>query len=120
MDEAARCDRVALLQEGRVLEVNSPAALAEGYPLPLLAVRGENRLTLLRMLRTFPHAASVWPFGEELHYSDRRPGHAPTAIIAELSSWLAERGHRGVRITPAVATVEDVFMQLAAPAGQAA
>lgn len=115
MDEAARCDRVALMQGGRLLDVNTPAALAHGYPLPLLSVRGGSRLAVLRALRTFPHAESVWPFGEELHYTDRRAGHTPAQIVSELTTWLAARDHRDLAIRPIAATVEDVFMQLASP-----
>jgi ABC-type multidrug transport system ATPase subunit len=114
MDEAARCDRVALMQGGRILQVDTPAKLASGYPLPLLAIRGGARLALLRTLRAFEHAASVWPFGEVLHYTDRRVGGDPDVIMAELHAWLATRGLNELAMTPIVASVEDVFMRLAA------
>ncbi|HMS03081.1 MAG TPA: ABC transporter ATP-binding protein, partial [Gemmatimonadaceae bacterium] len=66
MDEATRCDRVALMQSGRVLALDTPPALAAAYAHPLFAVRGPDRLALLAVLRALPHAASVWPFGESL------------------------------------------------------
>ncbi len=120
MDEAARCDRVALMQNGRLLRIDTPHGLAAGYPLPLLAVSGAERLALLSVLRAFPHAASVWPFGDVLHYSDRRTDIAPSALVVELGALLAERGLHDVRLSPITATVEDVFMQLAGDERQAA
>ncbi len=121
MDEAARCDRVALMQGGRVLRVDTPAALAQSYPLPLFALRsGGERLHLLRTLREFPHAASVWPFGEDLHYTDRRAGLSPSVVLSEASAWLAQHGFSDVQMRPIVASVEDVFMQLATAVPQAA
>ena len=73
MDEAIRCDRVALIQNGRILDVDRPAAISERYPLPLFAVSGSDRYRMLGALRAFPEAHSVFPFGESLHYTDRRP-----------------------------------------------
>nr|MBA3258567.1 ABC transporter ATP-binding protein [Gemmatimonadales bacterium] len=64
MDEAIRCDRVSLMQDGRFLVTDRPAEIGRRYPRPLLAVRGSNILGLLGALRGFPHAAAVWPFGE--------------------------------------------------------
>ena len=73
MDEAIRCDRVSLMQAGRLLVTDRPEEIGRSYPRPLLAVRGADVLGLLGALRRFPHAASVWPFGEALHYTDARP-----------------------------------------------
>ena len=113
MDEAGRCDRVALMQSGRVLALGTPAALASGYPHPLLAVRGSDRLRMLATLRALPHAVSVWPFGDRLHYTDARAGTELAAIRAEVESALREAGVRDATVVPMAASVEDVFLQLA-------
>ena len=52
MDEAVRCDRVALLQAGRILDIDAPDAIGARYPLPLLSVRAAERYRLLRALRS--------------------------------------------------------------------
>ncbi|HEX2189548.1 MAG TPA: ABC transporter ATP-binding protein [Longimicrobiaceae bacterium] len=120
MDEADRCDRVALIQRGRVLEVAAPGEVGDRYPLPLLAVRGGDRYRLLRALRELPHARSVQPFGEELHYTDARAGRDPRAIAAELRAVLEARGFGGVEASPIRAGIEDAFMALmGAPDGEA-
>ena len=113
MDEADRCDRVALMQGGRVLALDTPQAMAASYPHALFAVRGTDRLRLLATLRGMPHVASVWPFGETLHYADRRAAVAPTTVRAELEASLRSAGLGDASVTPIAAGVEDVFLQLA-------
>ena len=110
MDEAIRCDRVSLMQDGRFLVTDRPAEIGRGYPRPLLAVRGANILGLLGALRGFPHAAAVWPFGEALHYTDARRD-APAELIArELAQHVEAAGLSGVSMAPIAASIEDAFM----------
>jgi ABC-2 type transport system ATP-binding protein len=103
MDEASLCDRVSLIQGGKLL-------ITERYPRPLFAVRGGNILGLLGALRRFPYAAAVWPFGEALHYTDSRTGLAMDAIAAELDGYITGSGLSGVSIQPIQAGIEDSFM----------
>ena len=110
MDEAIRCDRVSLMQGGRLLVTDRPAAIGQGYPRPLFAVRGPNILGLLGALRKFPHAAAVWPFGEALHYTDARPDASPDAIKRELTEHLRSAGLTDVSIESIAASIEDAFM----------
>ncbi len=114
MDEALRCDRVALIQGGRILEIDPPLDIGRRYALPLLAVRGARRYELLLTLRHFPHAQSVYPFGEDMHYTDRRAGQRPDAIAAELLEYLAANGHPQSEARPIAAGIEDSFMALMA------
>lgn len=108
MDEAVRCDRVALLQKGRILLTDTPSAIEAGYPRPLFAVRGADRLALLATLRAFPHAAAVWPFGETLHYTDARTH--PVGVAGELADFAREAGSGEIEVTPIRAGIEDAFM----------
>jgi ABC-type multidrug transport system ATPase subunit len=110
MDEAIRCDRVSLMQAGRLLVTDRPDAIGRAYPRPIFAVRGPDVLGLLGALRGFPHAAAVWPFGESLHYTDRRTGVAGEAIAAELAEHVRRAGLTEVSIAPIAAGIEDAFM----------
>lgn len=112
MDEADRCDRVALMQNGRLLAVDSPNAIVEDYPLPLLAVRGPRRYQALLALRKSSAAHSVFPFGDSVHYTDARGGMDPTAIADELRAYLAELGFNDLEIETIPAGIEDSFMHL--------
>ncbi len=110
MDEAVRCDRVSLMQGGRLLATDRPSEIGRRYPRPLFGVRGPDVLGLLGALRGFPHAAAVWPFGESLHYTDARTD-APAGLIAgELRAHLEAGGLRGVTLEPIPAGIEDAFM----------
>lgn len=112
MDEALRCDRVALIQGGRILEIDAPAAISDRYPLPLFAVRAPARYRLLQVLRQFEHAQAVYPFGDELHYADRRSGASAATIAVDLRAHLANHGHPDAIVEPIRAQIEDSFMAL--------
>jgi ABC-2 type transport system ATP-binding protein len=112
MDEATRCDQVALIQQGRILAVDPPAKIAARYPHPLIAVHANERHKLIQSLREYPHAKSVYPFGDEIHYSDARTGVASDGVAEELRTYLADKGFTDVRVTPIAAGVEDAFMEL--------
>jgi ABC-type multidrug transport system ATPase subunit len=117
MDEASRCDRVALVQRGQILRIDRPFAVSAAFPRPLLAVTGtgrvgvtaERRLALIKALREHPHAVSVWPFGRSLHVTDDRAGADPAALATELTMWLKARDLEA-DVTPTAATIEDAFM----------
>ncbi|MDQ6828803.1 MAG: ABC transporter ATP-binding protein [Gemmatimonadota bacterium] len=112
MDEATRCDRVALIQQGRILAIDTPAAIAARYPHPLFSVRSTDRHKLITALREYPHAASVYPFGDELHYTDSRDAMPPDQIAAELRAHLAAHGFADARVATIAAGIEDAFMAL--------
>jgi ABC-type multidrug transport system ATPase subunit len=112
MDEATRCDRVALMQQGRVLAIDPPAAIAARYPYPLLAIHALERHKLIRTVRGYPHAKLVYPFGDELHYSDARTDLPAERIANELHTQLEEDEFTDVRVTPIHAGIEDAFVEL--------
>ncbi|MGZ3331233.1 MAG: ABC transporter ATP-binding protein [Gemmatimonadaceae bacterium] len=124
MDEALRCDRVALIHGGKLLEIDTPRSIGSRYGLPLLAVRAGNRFELLHTLREYQHAHAVYLFGNELHYTDERVQASPESVAAELRAYLSGRGHKDVVVRPISAGIEDSFMELMgsppAPAGTAA
>jgi ABC-type multidrug transport system ATPase subunit len=112
MDEAGRCDRVALMQQGRLLDVDAPASIAARYERPLFAVRADARYRLIKALRDYPHAAAVYPFGDVLHYTDARQGGEPGELAGGVRAYLQGAGFHGVEVTPVAATIEDRFMAL--------
>ncbi|MGN6182787.1 MAG: ABC transporter ATP-binding protein [Thermoanaerobaculia bacterium] len=109
MDEANRCDRVALIDKGKLLAIDEPHALTQSFARPLLAIRASERYRALLALREFPHVHTVFPFGEALHYTDERDADA-TSIANELHSFLAQR-NINANIEPTRATIEDTFME---------
>jgi ABC-2 type transport system ATP-binding protein len=121
MDEADRCDRVALMQQGRVLAIDAPAAIGARFPRPLFAVRGRERYRIIQALHQYPHTASAYPFGEELHFSDARTDAAPGRVAEELHAYLARQGFADATVAPMRPGIEDAFIALmGAPAGERA
>ena len=67
MDEASRCDRVALMQDGKFMEVDSPANITGKYRQPLFAVKGDDMYKLLHQLKEKSSVMLAYPFGEYHH-----------------------------------------------------
>lgn len=112
MNEANRCDRVALIDAGRILRVAAAATLGRDYGRPLLAVRGADRYGMLRTLRELPDAVTVYPFGTALHYTDRRADADPGTLAPEIAGALTAAGFADVEVEAIDPDIEDVFMTL--------
>jgi ABC-2 type transport system ATP-binding protein len=112
MDEASRCERVALIQRGRILEIADPRRIGDRFDRPLIAVRSSERMRLLEALRAHPGAGSVFPFGDVVHYTDARPGSDAQTIAASLREDLAARGIGDAEVEVVPPGIEDVFMAL--------
>jgi ABC-type multidrug transport system ATPase subunit len=112
MDEADRCDRVALMERGRILAIDVPGAMGERFPASLFSVRGSDRYAVIQTLRSFPHAKSVFPFGDELHYADQRSDADAEVVADEVRAFLVRKGLTDVRVAPIRPGIEDTFMAL--------
>lgn len=119
MDEASRCDRVALMQGGRVLAIDEPSALGRRFPRPLFAVRSAARVRLLTALRAYAHVGSAYPFGETVHVTDARAVDATEAAVG-LRAHLAASGLPDATVTPIEPGIEDLFIELMASEAPAA
>jgi ABC-type multidrug transport system ATPase subunit len=111
MDEADRCDRVALIEGGKILATDTPANIAGAFDRPLLAVKAKDRYRALLVLRDFPHAHTVYPFGEVLHYTDVRKDAVPEQVTAEVADFLRAHSLDDVEVRPIAAGIEDSFME---------
>ncbi|GJM30014.1 MAG: hypothetical protein DHS20C17_26490 [Cyclobacteriaceae bacterium] len=108
MDEAKLCDMVALIQNGTILSVNTPAEIVDSYNTPLYAIKATNKYQLLKDLKSYSYAASVFPFGEYIHYTDQRGLN----VVEELKKHLEANNHSGIEVVSIAPTVEDCFMAL--------
>ena len=110
MDEADRCGRVALIQRGKLLGIDAPDRIAASFGRPLFTVRGAERYRLLMAAREYPDAATVFPFGDVLHYTDRRDAVSPDQIARDLRDYLRARGFADAEVGETQPTIEDTFM----------
>jgi ABC-2 type transport system ATP-binding protein len=111
MDEAGRCDRVGLIQRGRLLAIDTPLGISRAFGRPLFGVRAADRYRALLALREYPHARTVFPFGDTLHYTDTRAAE-PSSIERDVHDFLAAKGLGSVSVAVLPPTVEDRFMEL--------
>jgi ABC-type multidrug transport system ATPase subunit len=120
MDEADRCDRVALIQRGSILAIDAPAALTASFDRPLFSVAAADRYRALQMVRQFPHVQAVYPFGATLHVTDARADAPPEQTVKELADYLHEHGLADARVEQAPPTIEDLFIsRMGSPNGEA-
>jgi ABC-type multidrug transport system ATPase subunit len=108
MDEASLCDRVALIQSGTILSIDHPFNITGAFKKKIFAVRGPNMYKLLKDLRNLPTADSVFPFGHELHYTDKISDQNVTTI----QHFLETKGNQAVEVANINPGIEDVFMNL--------
>lgn len=106
MDEASRCDRIALMREGVCLQRDTPAAICASFPHKLWSVGGKDMYRLLLDIRRFSGTYSCYTFGNRHHVvlKDERQD------VDALKAFLIDRGHQDVVIELLIPSVEDVFM----------
>lgn len=108
MDEADQCDRVALIQDGKILKINTPSEVATSFSSPLFGIKSKSRFRLIQALKQFEHTKSVHPFGESVHYADQREN----PNMGEIEKYLHEQGIGDVSIRKIASGIEDTFMEL--------
>ncbi|MDR1675947.1 MAG: ABC transporter ATP-binding protein [Tannerella sp.] len=107
MDEATRCDRIALMREGRFLMVDTPQRMVSRFGRTLWAVSGERMSKLLADLRQCPGVHTCYAFGSTHHITV----DAGLLTLDSLHRRLTGLGHTGLDIRPIEATVEDCFLE---------
>ena len=107
MDEASLCDRIALIQMGNILKIDSPQNIIKSYKKPLFAVRSKDFYRLLNELRMQSFSERVEPFGEYLHLTTQT-----NISQEEISDFLKTKEHTQIEVKLASATIEDVFLDL--------
>ena len=108
MDEAEQCDRVALMQEGNILSIDTPDAVTSRFESKLWAIKASNKYRLIQLLRAYEYSDSVQPFGEYVHYTDRRSDFDPE----ELKQYLSFNGIERPEVKEMVPGIEDTFIRL--------
>lgn len=113
MDEASRCDRIALMRTGKCLSVDTPAGIRSTFSRLLLAVRSASMYRLLEELRAFPGTYSCYAFGDAHHLTLKEESDAGVSfVVSGLETYLQAKGYTDVSIEPIKPTIEDCFMAL--------
>ena len=108
MDEANLCDRVALIQNGQILDVDSPVRITEKFSRKLLAVRSANMYQLIHDVRANEKTETAFAFGQYLHVTS----FDDDMEAFELENYLQSKKHEQIQVFEIEPTIEDVFMDL--------
>lgn len=108
MDEATKCDRIALMQNGKILSIDSPENISAAFPERLYAVKAEKMPALLKQLSVFEKATSSYAFGEYAHMTSTDDQLDELSI----SNYLSGKGLTGVQVQRSTPTIEDCFIKL--------
>ncbi len=109
MDEATLCERIALIQNGKILSVDSPTGIIENFASPLWALKADNMGPVLKDLRTLDFIKSCQPFGDYHHLVFAEDN---STLENKTIEYLASKGHQNLEIKLIEPSIEDCFIQL--------
>ena len=106
MDEANLCDRIALIQNGNLLSINTPRGVVEAFRDPVLAIKSNDMLKLLNDLKTYKPVQNVYPFGE-YHHAVLEPGYRKN----NLEKYLTDLDTKELELNEVRPNIEDCFIE---------
>ncbi len=107
MDEAVLCDRVALIQKGTILKIDTPRAIEQSFERNIYIIKTEKVYPILQVLRNDLGLEHSFTFGQEIHvYSDQE------LDVESLRVTLSKTTKLSLTIGKGEATIEDCFMDL--------
>jgi len=107
MDEATLCDRIALIQNGKILSINTPQIMIQQYPQQLYAIKADQMYEMIKALRKYPEVMDCYAFGEYAHVSFNGSFEEN-----KLKTYLKTEGLTQIEIKPVPPTIEDYFIKL--------
>lgn len=107
MDEATRCERIAMINGGHILDIDTPQNLIANIGENLYNAVADDMFTLLKLLRDMPAVIDCYTFGATLHMAVK-PDFKPDDAVSTLTA----QGLKNVKIYPAKGDIEDLFIKL--------
>jgi ABC-type multidrug transport system ATPase subunit len=108
MDEASRCDRIGLIQKGKILAIDTPEKMIEAFPLKLYKAKSTNISSLLKDTQDYSESLYAYSFGEKIHITFKNNEINPD----DLNDYLTKKGQIELILEPDKPTVEDCFIYL--------
>jgi len=109
MDEANLCERIALMQNGKIMSVDTPPKIIQKFPTALYAIKASAMGRLLVDLRQVDFLASCYAFGEYHHITFKPGKEGEQQTLVQLMN---AKGHDDVEIKRIEPTIEDCFIKL--------
>lgn len=115
MDEASLCDRIALMQNGKILKIDTPKQICKDFQKDLFEVKTENIPALLKILKEYKATENSYAFGEFAHVvMDKKKEFR----IETLENFLKQKNFKNIEINKIEATIEDSFILLLSNNGE--
>jgi ABC-2 type transport system ATP-binding protein len=109
LDEAERCDRVAILHAGRLAALGTPGDLKTTFQdRPIVEVRSTSPVAVMAWLDTWPAVEKTSLFGTAVHAVLRQAGTPPDAVRTAITG----AGLPVTSVSPVVPSLEDVFLDV--------
>ena len=107
MDEADRCERIAIIDKGHILVTGTPSQLVGSFDEKLYNAVSTDMFSLLSALRSLPGVIDCYTFGATLHVVG-----SGSFNVSDTLKRLSATGIEDARIFPAEANIEDLFIKL--------
>ena len=107
MDEAAMCDRVALIQDGHIMDTDTPEGIINKFDNTLLALTGKYKQSTIELLRSLEQVKNAFPFGDSIHITLKNGNST-----SDIEKILKEQVISYERLEPVSPVIEDCFMDL--------
>ncbi len=108
MDEAAQCDRVALMDHGKVMVVDKPSVIESNYQGKLYTVKTNQMYHLLAELTSYPEAKNVFRFGDVIHMTFA----SENQNVTEITNYLKAKNHQQIQVEQGKPGIEDCFLAM--------
>lgn len=109
MDEAAKCDRVAFIHNGKILLITEPEKISRHFKNSVIEMVCDQNVKAAKILQASHHFDSVHSFGDRVHLSSHQTSDQMQPIIKNL---LAAENIQISSIKEISASIEDVFVEL--------
>ncbi|MBQ3751804.1 MAG: ABC transporter ATP-binding protein [Bacteroidales bacterium] len=109
MDEATRCDRIAMIQDGQIIGVNPPQTIIDNFKGKLYTFKSDDIFSLLKVMEQCPLNCNYYPYGEHCHiafYEDM------ATAMPQFEQFLSEQHQQHGEITAIQPSVEDCFIEI--------
>ena len=109
MDEATRCDRIAMIQDGKIIGINTPDTFIQNFKGKLYTFKSQNIFSLLKAMEECPLNCNYYPYGEHCHiafYDD------PSTALPQFEKFLQDKNLEHNEIQPIDPSIEDCFIEI--------
>jgi ABC-2 type transport system ATP-binding protein len=107
MDEAMRCDTVALIQGGKILAIDAPQKIRDDFSRKLFTIKSAEKYKLITVIRKYPETLTAYPFGDSVHVT-----FTNDRVNNFLTDYLNKEGISDAVVQEAKAGIEDRFLEL--------